>query len=104
MAIKRIGPESVHWICLGQVVLSLDTAVKGLVENSLDTRATSIALKHYMSKMQDFSDLLNVETFGFQGVALSSLCALSDLTISTCHAFLNVRNVVEMKFKNPIFT
>lgn len=54
--------------------------------------------------MQDFSDLLNVETFGFQGVALSSLCALSDLTISTCHAFLNVRNVVEMKFKNPIFT
>uniref|UniRef100_A0A8C3LBU5 Mismatch repair endonuclease PMS2 n=1 Tax=Chrysolophus pictus TaxID=9089 RepID=A0A8C3LBU5_CHRPC len=113
-AIRRIDRESVHRICSGQVVLSLGTAVKELVENSLDAGATSIdvrlkdhgvelievsdngggveeenfeglTLKHYTSKIQDFSDLTHVETFGFRGEALSSLCALSDVTISTCH-------------------
>lgn len=112
--IKRIDRESVHRICSGQVVLSLGTAVKELVENSLDAGATNIdvrlkdhgaelievsdngggveeenfeglTLKHYTSKIQDFSDLIHVETFGFRGEALSSLCALSDVTISTCH-------------------
>ncbi|NWW43931.1 PMS2 endonuclease, partial [Pedionomus torquatus] len=113
-AIRPIGPTSVHRICSGQVVLSLGTAVKELVENSLDAGATNIdiklkdhgaelievsdngagveeenfeglTLKHYTSKIQDFSDLTRVETFGFRGEALSSLCALSDVTIFTCH-------------------
>uniref|UniRef100_A0A6I8RAB3 Mismatch repair endonuclease PMS2 n=1 Tax=Xenopus tropicalis TaxID=8364 RepID=A0A6I8RAB3_XENTR len=44
-----------------------------------------LALKHHTSKLQDFSDLISVETFGFRGEALSSLCALSDLSIVTCH-------------------
>ncbi|XP_072415911.1 mismatch repair endonuclease PMS2 [Chiloscyllium punctatum] len=112
--IKQIDRQSVHQICSGQVVLSLSTAVKELVENSLDAGATNIdirlkefganlievsdngdgveeknfeglTLKHYTSKLQDFSDLLHVETFGFRGEALSSLCALSDLSIVTCH-------------------
>ncbi|NXI93415.1 PMS2 endonuclease, partial [Psophia crepitans] len=113
-AIKPIDRKSVHRICSGQVVLSLGTAVKELVENSLDAGATNIdiklkdhgaelievsdngdgveeenfeglTLKHYTSKIQDFSDLMHVETFGFRGEALSSLCALSDVTIFTCH-------------------
>uniref|UniRef100_UPI00398F88B6 mismatch repair endonuclease PMS2 n=1 Tax=Pristiophorus japonicus TaxID=55135 RepID=UPI00398F88B6 len=112
--IKPIDRQSVHQICSGQVVLSLSTAVKELVENSLDAGATNIdirlkefgadlievsdngdgveeknfeglTLKHYTSKLQDFSDLLHVETFGFRGEALSSLCALSDLCVVTCH-------------------
>ncbi|XP_075292857.1 mismatch repair endonuclease PMS2 [Opisthocomus hoazin] len=114
---RAIGPidrKAVHRICSGQVVLSLGTAVKELVENSLDAGATNIdiklkdhgaelievsdngggveeenfeglTLKHYTSKIQDFSDLTHVETFGFRGEALSSLCALSDVTIFTCH-------------------
>ncbi|KAM6320246.1 mismatch repair endonuclease PMS2 isoform 2-T3 [Podargus strigoides] len=113
-AIRPIDRKSVHRICSGQVVLSLGTAVKELVENSLDAGATNIdiklkdhgaemievsdngggveeenfeglTLKHYTSKIQDFSDLIHVETFGFRGEALSSLCALSDVTIFTCH-------------------
>ncbi|XP_054991305.1 mismatch repair endonuclease PMS2 [Sorex araneus] len=113
-AIKPIDQKSVHQICSGQVVLSLSTAVKELVENSVDAGATNIdirlkdygvdlievsdngcgveeenfeglTLKHHTSKIQEFADLTQVETFGFRGEALSSLCALSDLTISTCH-------------------
>ncbi|KAM3917108.1 mismatch repair endonuclease PMS2 isoform 2-T2 [Leptodactylus fuscus] len=118
-AIKPIDRKSVHQICSGQVVLSLATAVKELLENSIDAGATSIeiklkeygaelievsdngcgveehnfqglTLKHHTSKLQDFSDLVSVETFGFRGEALSSLCALSDLSIFTCHKSANV--------------
>uniref|UniRef100_A0A4W3HBU4 Mismatch repair endonuclease PMS2 n=1 Tax=Callorhinchus milii TaxID=7868 RepID=A0A4W3HBU4_CALMI len=113
-AIKPIDQQSVHQICSGQVVLNLSTAVKELVENSLDAGATNVdvklkecgadlievmdngggvpeenfeglTLKHYTSKLQEFSDLVHVDTFGFRGEALSSLCALSNLTIVTCH-------------------
>ncbi|KAF9346191.1 hypothetical protein BGX26_002323 [Mortierella sp. AD094] len=88
------------------------TAVKELLENSLDAGATSIiikfkqnglesitvtdngcgitdanletlALKHYTSKLRSFNDLAQVTSFGFRGEALSSLCALSTLTVST---------------------
>uniref|UniRef100_A0A8C0SIQ6 Mismatch repair endonuclease PMS2 n=1 Tax=Canis lupus familiaris TaxID=9615 RepID=A0A8C0SIQ6_CANLF len=118
-AIKPIDRKSVHQICSGQVVLSLSTAVKELVENSVDAGATNIdlklkdygvdfievsdngcgvkeenfeglTLKHHTSKIQDFADLTQVETFGFRGEALSSLCALSDVTISTCHTSAKV--------------
>ncbi|KAK2502944.1 hypothetical protein MC885_020589 [Smutsia gigantea] len=117
--IKPIDRRSVHQICSGQVVLSLSTAVKELIENSVDAGATNIdvrlkdygvdlievsdngsgveeanfeglTLKHHTSKIQDFADLTQVETFGFRGEALSSLCALSDVTISTCHTSAKV--------------
>jgi hypothetical protein len=43
------------------------------------------ALKYHTSKLQDYSDLLGVSSFGFRGEALSSLCALSNLSITTKH-------------------
>ncbi|KAI1321801.1 hypothetical protein EDD11_000077 [Mortierella claussenii] len=111
-SIRAIDKESVHRICSGQVVLDMATAVKELLENSLDAGSTSIvikfrqsglesitvtdngcgitdvnletlALKHYTSKLRSFNDLAQVRSFGFRGEALSSLCALAQLTVTT---------------------
>lgn len=110
--IRPINKGVVHRICAGQVILDLSSAVKELVENSLDAGATSIeialkeygeewfqvidngcgispnnfkvlALKHHTSKLADFPDLQSLTTFGFRGEALSSLCALGNLTVET---------------------
>ena len=43
-SIQAIDKTSVHRICSGQVVLNLATAVKELVENSLDAGATCVGL------------------------------------------------------------
>lgn len=43
-------------------------------------------LKHHTSKLREFTDLTEVNTFGFRGEALSSLCALSELSIVTRHS------------------
>ena len=46
----------------------------------------TLALKHHTSKLSTYSDLNTLQTFGFRGEALSSLCALSHFTVTTCLA------------------
>lgn len=46
----------------------------------------TIALKHYTSKLATYDDLSSLQTFGFRGEALSSLCALSNFHIVTTRA------------------
>ncbi|KAM0245090.1 hypothetical protein ACHAQJ_010653 [Trichoderma viride] len=111
--IKQIDGRSVHQIQSGQVIVDLCSVVKELVENSIDSGATiidvrfknqgldsievqdngsgispanysSVALKHYTSKLSSYSDIASLQTFGFRGEALASLCALSILTVTTC--------------------
>jgi DNA mismatch repair protein PMS2 len=110
--IKAIEAKSVHQIQSGQVIVDLCSVAKELVENSLDAGATSIevrfknngldlievqdngsgispanydnvALKHFTSKLSNYDDLSNLQTFGFRGEALSSLCALSKFYMTT---------------------
>lgn len=47
------------------------------------TSLQSLACKHHTSKIADFHDLQSLTTFGFRGEALSSLCALGNLTVET---------------------
>ncbi|KAK9472242.1 uncharacterized protein V1510DRAFT_133918 [Dipodascopsis tothii] len=114
--IQRIDDSSVDRIASAQVVVDLTTAVKELVENSVDAHATSIdvrfrqngleafevadngdgiaesdfdgvGLRHHTSKLRTFEDVATVSTFGFRGEAVSSLCAVSaGVQITTCTA------------------
>jgi DNA mismatch repair ATPase MutL len=42
--VKAIDTSSIHRICSGQVILDLATAIKELLENSLDAQAKSIGI------------------------------------------------------------
>ena len=110
--IKALEGRTVHQIQSGQVIVDLCSVIKELIENSVDAGATSIevrfknhgldaievqdngagiapenyeslALKHYTSKLRDYDDLSSLQTFGFRGEALSSLCALSNFHVYT---------------------
>ena len=113
--IKALDGRAIHQIQSGQVIVDLCSVVKELVENSLDAGATSlevrfknngldsievqdngsgiarenyetVALKHYTSKLSTYDDLSSLQTFGFRGEALSSLCALSNFHVTTACA------------------
>ena len=102
MSIHQISAESVHRICSGQVITDLTSAVKELIENSLDASAKHITItlwnygidsievvddgngikeadfpmlgkKHATSKLSVFSDILSLSTFGFRGEVCSTL-------------------------------
>ena len=113
--VKALEGRTVNRIQSGQVIVDLCSVVKELVENCLDAGATSIeirfknngldsievqdngsgivsenyetiALKHYTSKLSTYDDLSSLQTFGFRGEALSSLCALSKFHVTTACA------------------
>ena len=124
MSIKPLSREAVHQICSSQVIISLSATLKELIENSLDAEATAIevylnnygselmevvdnglgilphnfptiCLKHFTSKLSEFSDLQQIETFGFRGEALSSMCAVSSVSVVTRHSSEEVGSCLE---------
>ncbi|BDA44213.1 probable mismatch repair endonuclease PMS2 [Coccomyxa sp. Obi] len=110
--IAAVPEATVHRIASGQVILDLATAVKELLENALDAGATNVeiklkeygselievadngcgisnenyqalTLKHHTSKLTSLADLQDLSSFGFRGEALSSLCAVAEVVVST---------------------
>ena len=96
MAVARLEGDAVHRICSGQVIVSLASAAKELVENSLDAGATRIGsrvvlqgprtllrvlafvvevfLKNYGSELVEVSD-------NGSGISPSNFKAISNLFV-----------------------
>ncbi|GAV53357.1 hypothetical protein ZYGR_0AI06410 [Zygosaccharomyces rouxii] len=110
--ISAIGGYDIHRITSGQVVIDLTTALKELIDNSIDANAHHVevvlknygiesiecsddgdgiekenyeylALKHHTSKISTFQDMAAVSTLGFRGEALASLCAVAKVVVTT---------------------
>lgn len=112
MRIKELPADVVRKIAAGEVVTGCYSVVKELVENSIDANSsfieieiksggkeyikvrdngtgmepdqTHLALKpHSTSKIFNIDDLETLSTFGFRGEALSTIAAVSRMTLSS---------------------
>lgn len=110
--IKQLSPHEAQKIAAGEVVERPANAIKELIENALDAGATSIALsitnagidcikitdngcgmsqedahmcfkQFATSKISHVDELHSVNTFGFRGEALTSIAAVSHVTLIT---------------------
>ncbi|MGK7927031.1 MAG: DNA mismatch repair endonuclease MutL [Spirulina sp.] len=107
--IQHLPPEVVNIIAAGEVIDSLASVVRELVENAIDAKATRLTLSlfpdlwrvrvadngqgmdltnlrfcakpHSTSKIHTAEDLWKITSLGFRGEALHSLAQLSELEI-----------------------
>lgn len=111
MAIRFLDPTLINQIAAGEVIERPASAIKELVENAIDAKASKIDIvvreggrtfisitdnghgmsqsdlilaveRHATSKIPD-SDLFNIRTLGFRGEALPSIGAVSRLTLTS---------------------
>ncbi|XP_065827026.1 PMS1 protein homolog 1-like isoform X3 [Oscarella lobularis] len=109
---NKLPDATARLLSCSQIITSVSSVVKELLENSIDADATSIevrlddygldrievrdngrgitpalaelaARQSYTSKLSSISDLATVTTYGFRGEALSALCAISDVTMTS---------------------
>lgn len=109
---KQLPAATVRLLSSSQIITSVVSVVKELVENSLDAGATSIdvklenygfdkievrdngegikavdapvmAVKYYTSKITSHEDLGNLRAYGFRGEALGSICCVAEVLITT---------------------
>lgn len=124
--IQLLEQETIDKIAAGEVVERPASVVKELVENAIDASATAISveikgggieyiritdngigipkdeirlafLRHSTSKIATSEDLNSIETLGFRGEALSSICAVSRVELLTkqSDSLLGSRYVIE---------
>jgi len=111
MTIRFLDPTLINQIAAGEVIERPASAIKELVENAIDAKASKIDIvvreggrtfisitdnghgmtqsdlilaveRHATSKIPD-SDLFNIRTLGFRGEALPSIGAVSRLTLTS---------------------
>ncbi|KAI2526139.1 PMS1 homolog 1, mismatch repair system component [Homo sapiens] len=109
---KQLPAATVRLLSSSQIITSVVSVVKELIENSLDAGATSVdvklenygfdkievrdngegikavdapvmAMKYYTSKINSHEDLENLTTYGFRGEALGSICCIAEVLITT---------------------
>ena len=110
--IKILDEHVINRIAAGEVIERPFSIIKELVENSIDANATKISieilngclnymkvsdngngfdkndieiafLRHATSKIESDEDLQTIDTLGFRGEALASICSVSKLTLIT---------------------
>lgn len=111
--IHVLSEETINQIAAGEVIESPSCAIKELVENAIDANASRISVeimggglqeirvidnglgmgredlllcleRHATSKISSADDLHSVLSMGFRGEALSSIAAISKMTLITC--------------------
>lgn len=110
--IHLLSQNTIDQIAAGEVVERPRSVVKELTENAIDAGATAISveikeggislirvtdngsgieksqirkafLRHATSKIEDAQDLPHIQSLGFRGEALSSICAVSQMELIT---------------------
>ena len=110
--IHALDEQTINSIAAGEVIERPASAVKELIENALDAEATSVSVsiseggkrlisvrddgigmsredavkafeRHATSKITDIHDLDDLLSYGFRGEALSSIAAVSRVTLRT---------------------
>ncbi|XP_034430924.1 PMS1 protein homolog 1 isoform X1 [Hippoglossus hippoglossus] len=109
---NQLPRDTVRLLSSSQVITSVLSVLKELLENSLDAGGSSIdvklenygldrievrdngqgiktadtpvmAVRHYTSKICSHDDLERLETYGFRGEALGSICAVAEVAVTT---------------------